>query len=206
KVGASHHGDKAGTSDIAQREYVASAEDRLHVSVATGVLEGGNLVVEFLPPAGKNVSASDNDVNLMRAGFHGTANFGDAFLQRREPGGKSGGDGGYTNACALGCPQRRFGESVINTNCGYFDSQLFYSQFFYEFMLKRLTGFGAEAAHTFFRIVARKGGQIHAGNRTQLPCCLPFFFYGPAGNMSLCPALYRAGIDVDLPQPVEIQG
>src|SRR5262249_35432213 len=159
-----------------------------------GMLELGNLVVQCLPSAGKNVCASDYDVDLVRAGFDRTANLGNAFLQRRKPGGESCGDGSYTNACALSCPQRCFDESLITPDRCYFDSQLFNSQFLYEFMLKRLTGFCAEPADTLFRVVTGKGSQIHAGNCAQLPRCLPFFFYGPPGDMSLCPALYGAGI------------
>ena len=51
-------------------------------------------LIERLPVAGEHVAAGDDDVDFLGAGLHGFGDLGEAGFQRREAGGKAGGDGG----------------------------------------------------------------------------------------------------------------
>jgi hypothetical protein len=45
----------------------------------TRLLEGGDLIVEFLPPASKNMGAGYDDVNLLRPSLERAVNLSDPF-------------------------------------------------------------------------------------------------------------------------------
>ena len=84
------------------------AEDDLHVRSSAGLLESRDFVVERLPASAENMAAGDDDVDFVRPRFHRPANFGDAFRERREPGGKSGGDRRDVNAASFQAHAARF--------------------------------------------------------------------------------------------------
>ena len=118
KIGAGHHGDHAGAGDIAQCKQIAGTENHFHMGPAAGLSEGGDFIVKSLPFTAEDVSPRDDDVNIVSPGFDRTANFGDAFGQWREPGGKSSGDCGYPDAAAFERTHRGFNEGVIDADGG----------------------------------------------------------------------------------------
>ncbi len=72
-------------------------------------------------------------------------------------------------------------------------------------MLNRLPSLGTQSAHALIGVVARKSSQVHAGNRAQQPCRLPFFLHGAPGNVCLRPPLDGAGVHANLFHPIDIQ-
>ena len=205
EVGARHHGDEAGAGHVAQGQQIAGAQNDFHVRWAAGLLERGDLIVEFLPSSAEDVSPGDDDVDLVRSGLDRAANFGDALGHRRKASGKSRGNGRHSNAAAFERPRRRFDKAVIDANRRDLDFEFFDLQLLYQVVLDGLPGLGAQAAHALVGVVAGKSGQIHAGDGAQQPGGLPFFFHRAARNVSLRPALHRAGVDANLLHPVEIQ-
>ena len=62
---------------------IACAENALSCERAARLFEGGDFVVKRLPSSAEDVRSGDDDVNLVRPGFHGTTNFRDPFSKRR---------------------------------------------------------------------------------------------------------------------------
>ena len=94
---------------------------------------------------------------------------------------------------------------MINADRGDLDVQFFDSQLLDQFMLNRLPCFGTEPAHALLGVIAGQRGKVHAGDRAQQPCRLPFLLHRAAGNVTLRPALDRTGVDANLLHPVEIK-
>ena len=87
-----------------------------------------------------------------------------------------------------------------NLNIQFFDAEPFD-----QVVLNRLAGLGTQAANALVSVVARQGGEVHAGDGTQQPRRLPVFFYGAARDVALRPTFDRAGVDPNLLHPIEIQ-
>ena len=145
-----------------------------------GLFERGNLVVKGLPFAAKHMSAGDDHIDIIGSRFDRTANFRNAFSQRRESCGKSGGDRGHAHAAAFERPHRRLHKGVIHADRGNFNVQFFNPQALDQIILNRMPGFGAQAAHALFSVIAGESGEVHAGDGAQQPCRLPIFLYGAA--------------------------
>ena len=79
--------------------------------------------------------------------------------------------------------QRRFDEHVINANRGDLDLSSSTPSLLDQFLLQRMATLGAQSANALVGVVSGKRGQIHARDGAQKPCGLPFFFYGPSGNL-----------------------
>jgi hypothetical protein len=98
--------------------------------------------------------------------------------------------------------KRRLNKNVVDANGSHFDLKCFNAEFLYEIVLKRLTTLRAKAPHPLIRIIAGQGGQIHAGNCSQKPRRLPFFFNRAATHLRLGAALNRAGVHPDFLYPI----
>ena len=206
EVGAGHHGDDGGAGDVAKREQIAGAENDFEVRGAAGVFEGGDFVVQGLPFGAEDVGASDDDVDFVGAGFDGAANFRDAFGERREAGGEAGADGGNANAGAFESATGGFDEKMVDADGGDFDVEGCDAEFRDEFMLQRMTAFGAEAADAFVGVVAGKSGEVHDGDGAEKPGGLVVLFYGAARAEGSGAAFDGGGVDADGFDPVEIEG
>jgi hypothetical protein len=62
------------------------------------VAHRSDLVIKRLPVAGQHMLASNDDVDLVRALIHRICDLGQPQWQRRQPGGKAGGDRGDGDA------------------------------------------------------------------------------------------------------------
>ena len=204
EVRARHHRDDAGAGDIAESEQIARPQDDFHVHGTACLFEGSNLVVEFLPPASKNVRAGDDNVNLLSPSLDGAADFRDALGQWRQSCRKPSGDCGNLHAAAFEGSSRGFDEPVIHANSRNLNVKIFHSQMLYQLGLNRLPALGAQAANALVGVVSRQSCQIHTGNCAQQPCRLPVFFHRTTRDMGLRPAFHRAGIDANLLYPIQI--
>jgi|ERR1700691_263766 len=175
------------------------------MTLAACSLELGNLVVELLPSSAEYMSSRDYDVNLIRSSFHRAPNFGDAFLHRRQAGGKSRGNGGYSNSAACERPHCGPDKPVINANRCHFDIEFFDLQLFQKLLLNRSSRLGAKAAYAVFRVVARECGEVHAGDCAQMPGGLPLLLHRFSRHMRLRPTFHGAGVDANLFHPIKIQ-
>src|SRR5208282_2714561 len=164
-----------------------------------------DFVVEGLPFCGEDVGARDDDVDFVRTGFDGAADFFDALSERGEPGGEAGGDGGYANATAFEGAAGGFDEDVVDADGGDFDVERFDAEFCDEFVLEGLAGFGAETANAFVGVISGERRQIHARNGAEEPGGLVILFYGAACDDRLSAAFDGRGVDADVFDPVEIE-
>src|SRR5262249_26700004 len=110
------------------------------------------------------------------------------------------------NPAARECWKSGFYKTVIDANRSNLDSEFLDAESFHQLLLNRLFCFSAQTAHPFFRVVSRERGQIHAGNRSEKPCCLPLFLYRSPGHLRLRPPFYSAGVYADVTHPVQIEG
>src|SRR5271163_970251 len=170
-----------------------------------GLLERRYLIVESLPASAENVCSGDDDIDLMRASLHRAANFINPLLQRRQTGRETSGDSGNVYSAAFERAQCCLYKWVVDADGGDFNLQFFDPEFLFQLRLDGMAAFGAQAAHALISVVAGEGGQIHAGDGAQKPRRLPFFFYSPARDLGLRPALNGAGVDTDLTDPIEIK-
>jgi len=151
------------------------------------------------------VGAGDDDVDFICAGFYGAADFVDTLRERRKAGGESGRDGSYGNAAAFQGAASDFYESVIDADSGNFDFERFDGELSYQLVRDGLAGFAAKAANAFVSVVAGKRRQIHAGDGSKKPGCLPIFFYRAARSEGLGAAFDGAGVDAHVFDPIEIE-
>ena len=151
------------------------------------------------------MGARDDDIDLMRARFHRAANFRDALGERRESGGKSGGDRRNVNAASFQCMQRGFDESVINANRAHLDAEFLDAEFLHEILLDGLSRLRAQSPHALIGVVAGERCQIHAGDRAQKPCGLPFFLHRSARHLRLGAAFHGARVHANFLHPVQIE-
>src|SRR5579859_1126339 len=111
----------------------------------TGVFEGDDFVIKFLPLRAENVSARDDDVNFLGTCRDGAANFRNTIFKWGKPCRKSSRDGGDIDFCAFKCAARRFDKKVIDANSADLNVEAGDSEFPHEIVLQRLARFGAEA-------------------------------------------------------------
>src|ERR1700687_639348 len=102
--------------------------------------------------------------------------------------------------------QRSFNECVIHADGSNSNLQFLDPKFLFYFLLDGVPGLRAQTTHALVGIIARKSGQIHAGNRPQKPRRLPLFFHRSSCDMGLNAALDRAGVDSDFSYPIEVEG
>ena len=102
--------------------------------------------------------------------------------------------------------QCRFHKRVIHANGSDLNLQLLDPKLLFYFLLDGMPGLRAQTANALVGVIAGKGGQIHAGNRPQKPCRLPFFFHRSSRDMGLNTPLNCAGVDTDFPYPIQIEG
>src|SRR6202035_3185376 len=76
EVGAGHHRNEAGASNIAKSKQISCSENYFHVGGAACLFVGGDLVVKSLPSATEDVRPRDHNVNIWRCSLDGAANFG----------------------------------------------------------------------------------------------------------------------------------
>ena len=98
EIGARLHRDHAGGVDVAQGLEVAGGEDGLQVGRAAGLAHRGDLVVERAPFAVEHMGAGDDDVDFAGALADRVSDLGEPLLERRQAGGKAGGDRGDGNS------------------------------------------------------------------------------------------------------------
>ena len=80
EVRACHHGDQAGLVDLFERTQVAGGEDSLHVgSLAAGLAELGDLIVERFPVTGQDEVAGNDHVDFTRACLDGLLDLADTL-------------------------------------------------------------------------------------------------------------------------------
>ena len=101
--------------------------------------------------------------------------------------------------------QRRLDKGVIHADSTDFDAEFLDSEFLHEFLLDGLPCFRAQAAHAFVSVVARKRRQVHAGDRSQKPCRLPFFLDSSASNLRLRATFHGARVHPNFLHPVQIE-
>ena len=205
EIRAGHHRDRAGSTHVAQRHQIASAQNDLHVHGATGLLEPGNLIIEFLPATAENMGSRDDHVDLLRARFHRASNLRHSLGKRRKSRGKTGRNRGHPHRAAFQRPTRRFDKAVVDTDRPHLNIQFLNLQPLQQLVPQRIPALGAQSPHALIRIVARKGRQIHARDCAQQPCHLPFFLDAAPQDMALGTPLNCAGIDAYLLHPFEIQ-
>jgi hypothetical protein len=170
---------------------------------AAGVFEGHDFVVEFLPLRTENVSASDDHINFLCAGFYRAANFRDAFGQRRKTGRKSSGDGGDRNAAAFQSAPRSIYEQVVDADgadanvrsaCPTFRSIHFVvADVLWQ---SRRTRSSVSSPESVVKSMQVMGGA--AGRSANLS------FYGAAGDQSGGTAFDGAGVDANGFDPLEV--
>ena len=168
-------------------------------------MKDSDFVIKCLPFASENVGSRDHHVDLVRAGFYRAPNLSDALSQRRQAGGESGGNRGYTNTAALKRPPRGLDKRVIHTDGRDLDLKTLNSQPLFQIGLNRMPALGTQAAHALVGVIPGERGQVHATDGAEQPRGLPFFFHRATGNLALRPALNRAAIDPDLLHPVEVE-
>src|ERR1700686_438753 len=100
----------------------------------------------------------------------------------------------------------RFHKRVVHANRGDLNLQFLDPKFLFDLLLDWVPGLGAQTANALVGVIPGKSGQIHAGNRPQKPCRLPFFFHRSSRDMGLNAALDRAGVDSDFSYPIEVEG
>jgi hypothetical protein len=110
------------------------------------------------------------------------------------------------HSAALERVQCRFNKRVVYADGGHLNLQFLDPKLPFYFRLDGVPGLGTQAAHALVGVIAGESSQIHAGNRPQKPCCLPFLFYGSSSDMGLNAALDRAGVDSDFTYPIEVEG
>ncbi len=172
---------------------------------SAGLLERRNLVIERLPAPAKNVRPRDDHVDFVCPRFDRSPNLRDALRQRRQARQEIQSKPPlheYRCLPARPAPSR---QSVINANRRDFDPQLFNPQLVLDLRLNRMPRFRAQPPHPLVGVVARKRSQIHAGDRPQKPCRLPFFFHRAPRRLRLGAPLDRTGIDAHRAHPIEIQ-
>jgi hypothetical protein len=107
---------------------------------------------------------------------------------------------------ALQRVQSSFNKCVVHTDRSDLNLQFLDPKLLFHFLLDGVPGLRAQTANALVGIIAGKRGQIHAGNRSQKPRRLPFFFYGSSSDMGLNAALDCAGVDSDFADPIQIEG
>jgi hypothetical protein len=101
------------------------------------------------------MAASDHDINLMSASFHGAADFSNPFRKWRQARGKSSRNGGNANTASLKGMQRGLNERVINANGAHLDAELFHFESLCEILLNGLPCLCAQSSHTLIGVIAR---------------------------------------------------
>ena len=101
--------------------------------------------------------------------------------------------------------QRRFDKHVIHANGCDLHFEFFNSQLVHQILLHRLPRLRAQTAHTFFRVIAGKRGQIHARDRPQQPCRLPFLLHGSSRYLGLGAAFHCAGVHANFLHPIQVE-
>src|ERR1700686_5866291 len=172
---------------------------------ATGLLERRHFIIERLPPSAENMAARDDHIDLMGTRFHRPANLRDTPRQWRQTCGESSGDCRDVNPAPLQGMQRGLDEGVIDAHRAHLDAEFLDPELLYELLLNGLPRLRAQPPHSLIGIIARERGQIHAGDRTQKPRGLPFFFYRAARHLRLDAAFHGARIDSNFLQPIQIE-
>jgi len=72
--------------------------------------------------------------------------------------------------------QRRLNKRVVNANGRNLDLQFLDAKLLFQFGLNRVPALRTQPANALVRVISRKRRQVHAGDRSQKPSCLPFFF------------------------------
>src|SRR6267378_4756586 len=169
------------------------------------VFERGDFIVKRLPFTAKDVSACDDHVDFVGAGFHRAPNFRHPPFEGRKTGWESRGDRGDMNAAALNRAPRGFDEGVINADGSDLDIEALDAKLLYELVLNRLSRLGAQTANTLVGVVAGECRQIHAGDGAQEPSRLPFLFYRSPRADGLRAALDGASVHAHRVHPIQIQ-
>src|SRR6267378_4820810 len=110
------------------------------------------------------------------------------------------------HSAALERVQSRFDKRVVHTNGSDLNLQFLDPQLLFYFQLDGVPGLRAQTANALVGVIAGKSSQIHAGNRSQKPRRLPFFFHGSSRDVRLNAPLDCAGVDSDFSYPIEVEG
>jgi len=92
-----------------------------------------------------------------------------------------------------------------NTHRRDFDTKFLDAKFLHEFPLNGLPGLGAQAAHALVGVVPGERSQVHAGDRAQKPCRLPFLLHRSPGYLRLGAALHCARIHPNVLEPIQVE-
>src|SRR5208282_2732302 len=101
--------------------------------------------------------------------------------------------------------QGRFHKRVIHADGSDLNLKFLDPQLLFQFRLDGMPSLRAQTANALVGVIAGKSCQIHAGNRAQKPCRLPFFFHGSARDLRLSAALDRAAVDAYFAHPIQIE-
>src|SRR5260221_13393411 len=102
---------------------------------------------------------------------------------------------------ALEGVERSFHKRVVDANGSDLDLQLLDAELLFQLLLERVPCLRAQTANALVGVITGKSCQIHAGNRPQKTCRLPFFLYSSSRDMGLNAALDRAVGDPDITDP-----
>ena len=126
---------------------------------------------------------------------------GEPQLQRREAGGKGGGDRGDRNAGAFERPDRRLDHRRIDADRADRRRVVGEAERGDEFVVERPARLGAQAAHAARRVVAGERRQVEAGQRAHQPRGLVVLLDRAASGQARGAALDGAGVDGDRLEP-----
>ena len=101
--------------------------------------------------------------------------------------------------------QRGFDESVVDADGAHLDAEFLDPEFLDEILLDRLSRLRAQAPHALVGVVAGERRQVHAGDRAQKPCGLPFFLHRAARYLRLGAAFHGARVHANFLHPIQIE-
>ena len=128
-----------------------------------------HLVVKGAPLALEHMLAGDDDIDLVGAGFHRIADFSEANGERRQPGGKAGGDRGDGNGGALKRLDGMRHHGRVDADRARRQAHVGDAERFDNARGKRLARLGAQAPHAALGVVAGERGQVDAADRIDQP-------------------------------------
>src|SRR5438270_1899237 len=172
---------------------------------AASLFESRDFVIERLPASAEHVSTSDDNINLLSSGSYRAPNLADPLRQRRQSSGKSGRNGGDIDVGAFERTQSSLDKCVIHTYGCHLEVEVLKPELLHNGLLHWLTSLCAETQYALLGVITGKSSQIHAGDGAQQPRCLPFLLHRTTSHQALRAALYRAGVDLHVGHPVDIE-
>ena len=152
------------------------------------------------------MGAGDDDVDLAGPLAQRVIDFGETLLERRQAGGKAGGDRGDRDA---GAGERLDGgrdHRGIDADRGDGRRRVAEAERCEDVLVERLSRLGAQAMHPSRRVVAGERRQIEAAQRPDQPRGLIFLLDRAPGGKARRAPLDGAGVDPDGLEPRDVEG